>query len=158
MGAGSFGAGLGHAGMDPLILLAPPPVIVTPRALKFDPRTKQFVRNADGQMADVHPIDQAVAFLLWVEQNSVPSRPSLGARVRARTARADPRLIPGIVTDEVTTTLRPLANRGDITLLSVVVDTATNPGLVAYAATYVNLRDPALNPRAPIPTTITPVL
>lgn len=149
MGAGSFPAGFGPAGADPVYVAGAviPPVL--PRALKFDPQTRRFVQNADGSMADIHPVDQQVIFLLFFERGSIPSQPTLGTRLRARIERLDPRKVPGVALDEVKQALNPLILAGDVRLVSVVSDT-TFPARGLFVVTYVNLRDPATNILTPL--------
>lgn len=150
MGGYLYPAGVSPAGRDPTVFLAPPPIVVTPRAVKFNPTTKQFVMNADGQLADVHPVDAAVARILCIEQGSVPSQPSLGTRLRALTNRVDPRQVPNIALNEVKRALQPYIDRGDVLLVSVTADVST-PGRTIFVVQYVNMRDPATNPTNPLP-------
>jgi hypothetical protein len=140
-GAGTFGAGTGGAGGYP-VFRPGYPLVLPLSALLFDLKTRSFVQNADGTLAHIHPIDQAVAFLVYFQQGSVPSDPTLGNRIQKRVERASPRVIPSIVNDEITRALAPLTANNDIKLLSIVVDVATR-GRVLYAVSYVNLRDPS---------------
>ena len=153
MGAGSFPAGMGGAGVDPSYVPLSAPAYTPPRALMFDPRVRQFVQNADGSMADVHPVDAQVVYLLFFEAKSSPSQPALGTRIRKRITRVNPKQIPAIVLDEVKTTLGKLIAAGDITLVSVTVD-QNSPGAVFYTVSYVNLRDPATDVRNPLATSV----
>lgn len=150
MGAYLYPAGRAGAGIIPGFVGPPPPVIVTPRALKYDVQAKAFVMNADGQMADVHPVDAAVAMALTIEYGSVPSLPTFGTQLRQRVQRADPRQIPNIALTETKRCLQALIDRGDIQLISVQTDTSTR-GRVLAAVAYVNLRDPNTNPTNPVP-------
>lgn len=142
MGAGTFSAGSGGAGVDPGYVPPPPPAYTLPRALKFDPSVRQFVQNADGSMADIHPVDAQVAYLLFFEAGSSPSQPTLGTRIRQRTTRVNPKQVPAIVLDEVRSALGKLIAAGDVRLVTVTVD-QTSPGAIFYTVSYVNLRDPA---------------
>lgn len=152
-GAGFYPAGgtpggpLEFAGEDPDYV--PSPQLATDVvAILFDPSTRQFVQNADGTFAPVHPIDQQVALLLWLQQGNIPSSPTTGNRIRARIRRVDPTTIPAIVTDEVTSALQPLITNGDIRLeapsgvsSAIVVDTSVK-GATKIAVYYRNLRLP----------------
>lgn len=140
MGAGSYPAGFGMAGVDPAFM-PPSPVTPTIAAIQFDPATRQHVQNADGTMAEAHPVDALVVNLLFYEQGSVKSAPTLGQRIRARCNRVDPAKVPAIVTEEVRAVLLPLIQAGDIDLISVDTDTST-PGRLLDAVTYRNLRAP----------------
>lgn len=149
MGAGAFGAGTGPCGADPVYVPAPPPVLTLPAAALYDPAVKGFSVQADGTVKPIHPVDQRVALLCFIARGSVPSAPTLGNRFRARIARVDPARIPAIALDEFTTVLRPLISAGDILLLSVTT-LSVAPGSVQVFIAYVNLRDPATNPRYPL--------
>ncbi len=156
MGAGAFPAGLGPAGADPVYVAGPVVPPVMPRALKFDPQTRRFIQNADGSMADVHPVDQQVVFVIFFEKGSIPSQPTLGTRIRARTERCDPNQKLGIALDETRQALAKLISAGDVRLISVVADN-TFPARGLYAITYVNLRDPNTNILTPLLNAVTVV-
>jgi hypothetical protein len=153
-GAGFYPAGgtpggpASLAGVDPAYvpsLIVPLQTLV---AIEFDPSTRQFVMNADGSFVGIHPVDQMVCLLLWLQQGDVPSAATLGNRIKVRISRVDPTTIPQIATDEVNTVLRALLDAGDIELASppgggsaVVVDTGVR-GAAKIAVYYRNLRLP----------------
>jgi hypothetical protein len=141
MPAGSYGAGFGGAGFDPIVV-SDSTLGAPTRALRYDLATRRFVEDGTGGFVDVHPIDQKVAFLLGTEQGSLPSVPTLGQRYRARVNGIDPRLIPAVVLDETRLVLAPLLAAQDIELLDVQTDAASFRGRVVIAVTYRNLRDP----------------
>jgi len=147
MGAGQFPA-QGPAGYDWAVPGAPRVVRTYPRALQFDPSTRRYVMNADGSMADVHPVDAQVVARFSFDKASIPSVPTVGNRVRARVNRVDPAKVPSIVQDEVQKVLADLIAKGDVQLVSIIVDSSV-PSQVKYGFLYVNLRDPALNPSLP---------
>lgn len=150
MGAGQYPAGafpggpFERAGVDPVWVGAPPAPPARIRAVKFDPATRTFVMNADGTMYDIHPIDQQVALLLWVERGSMPSAATVGQRIRARIARVSPGQIPNIVRDEVRSTLSALIAAKAIQLLRVDVKTFAG-GRTELAVFYRNLQDTTNN-------------
>lgn len=153
MGAGQFPAGrFDRAGLDPVYLPVPTPPPAQIVAIKFDPQTRRFVQNANGSFVSVHPVDQRVALLLWIEQGDIPSAPTVGRRIRKRIARVDPAVIPQIAFDAVRTTLQPVIDAGDIRLgdpgaatqavrRGVDVDTSVR-GQAKIAVYYINLRLP----------------
>jgi hypothetical protein len=158
MGTGLFAAGLGRAGTDPVYVpaIATPPTL--PAAVKWDPNARQWVQNADGTMAAVHPVDQIVALRLTLEEGSVPSARSVGNNVRRRIARVAPARVPSIIADEVRLVLSDLIANGDVRVVSITVD-QTMPGRVTFAVTYLNLRlVPPVGSEPPQPTTVSTTL
>jgi hypothetical protein len=149
MGAGDFPAGTGGAGIDPNYV----PAVVAPflpRAVKFDPFLKQYVlTDVNGNLIDVHPIDQIVATRLTTEAGASASAPTLGTLLRAIVARQPAAKITQLAYNEVARVLADLITNNDILLVSVVADTHTR-GRNLFAVTYVNLRDPATSPRFPL--------
>jgi hypothetical protein len=141
MPAGSYGAGSGGAGFDPLFV-SDSTLGAPTRALRYDLATRRFVEDGAGGFVDIHPVDQKVALLLGTEQGSLPSVATMGQRYRARVNGIDPRLIPAVVLDETRVTLAALLTAQDIELLDVKTDAASFRGRVVIAVTYRNLRDP----------------
>lgn len=85
MSAGQYPAGAGqYAGADPAFLVVPAAtdgtgVATTAVAACFyDPLRKVYVQNPDGTMQGVDPTDQAMAIVLTVPANSIPSAPTVG--------------------------------------------------------------------------------
>ena len=149
MGIGIFQAGRGKAGTDPVQdPSAPSAATAYPRALKLDLQQRAYVINADGTLADVHPIDASVVHLLGIEQGAIASAKSFGHRLRTRLNRISPLLIPTTAEDEVRAVLSPLISGRDILLVAVAVDAST-AGKILIAVTYTNLRDPNFNPQNP---------
>jgi hypothetical protein len=151
MGAGSFPAGYGPAGFDPAFVPDVRPAPFMPRALVYQPTTQRFeLFDKNGNQVDIHPVDQIVAVRCFIERGSSPSNPTLGDRLRALTARKDPRQVPQIALQEVRRLLGDLVTAGDIKVTSVYVDQSI-PGRKQFAITYVNLRDPTVNKLFPTP-------
>lgn len=149
MGAGSFGAGLGGAGFDPVYLPIPQQPVLTPRAVLYDPSVKQYLlTDSNGNKVDVHPIDQIVATRLTMQQGQSASRPDLGTRIRARFAQAAPVRHPQIAYQEVSAELADLISAGDVKLWSVQL-LVTPAGAEIVVPTYTNMRDPNTNPNNP---------
>jgi hypothetical protein len=97
-----------------------------------------------GLPQDVHPVDQRVCLLLWVQQGRLGSDSTMGTRIRARTTRVAKASIPNIIRDEVRRVLAPLIAAGDVQLIRVDVD-AGMAGRVEYSVFYKNLRDTSDN-------------
>jgi len=77
MGAGSFPAGSGPAGADP-IQSGTPNGIVEPTAIRYEGASKDFALDAAGNYRRVHPVDQAVAIGMMVRQGQLKSSPTIG--------------------------------------------------------------------------------
>lgn len=145
MPAGSYAAGSGFAGADPVAAWSDPPkVIQTSNAALWDLSTRTVSRDeATGLVKRIHWVDQAVALALGVPLGSLPSSPNLGHRLRLIKRAAGPQLEAQVV-DAVNLALADLLERRDISLISIVVNTTTRSQIVV-AVSYVNLR---LNPRS----------
>jgi hypothetical protein len=154
MGAGQWPAGgyqggpYNPAGYDPAYTPASLPAIPQFRAIAFNPFTKTFVMGTTGAQAgfaqDIHPVDQRVILLLWVQQGRLGSDSTMGTRIKARIQRVAKASIPSIVRDEVQNVLSPLIASGDVQLMRVDVN-ASMIGRTEYAVFYKNLRDSSDN-------------
>ena len=72
MGAGDYAAGFADiAGEDPIAVLSAARDLLPPRALAFDGETRTFLRDENGLLLSVHPIDQKVALALFIEQKKI---------------------------------------------------------------------------------------
>lgn len=49
-----------------------------PAALHYDGKTRDWKRNADGQLIATHPNDEGMALSIFVKRGSVKSTPSIG--------------------------------------------------------------------------------
>lgn len=162
MGAGTFPAGFGLAGLDPVQPPgASPPVgltpiqnyqqalgVSTPLVLAYNPQVLGFVQNADGTLQGVHPIDQQVALALFIEYGSIASAPTVGSKFRALLSRVDPKRAKAIASGEVGRCLGRLIAQNAIVVLNVLLDQSV-PGRWVIALAYTNLLDPRYNPRNP---------
>lgn len=70
MGAGDFCAGDGDAGEDPVAPPSPASDNVPPAAAYLDLGSKNFLLNADGTMASMHPVDQAVQWSFAIRRGT----------------------------------------------------------------------------------------
>ena len=141
MGFGNYGAGSGPFGADPVYVPAST-AAENPTASLFDLTAQAFDRKRL-----VHPVDQMVAMLLYLEDGSVPSLKGLGSKVRERIARASEQKIPAIVDDEVRRVLKPLVDAGDVEILKITTETANRSTRVLYQVDYANLRLPVAKRR-----------
>lgn len=143
MGAGSYAAGLGPAGYDPVA--APSTRTADAVAIPlYDPKIKGYPYAPEGddglcQLVDVHPVMQEVSLALGLGKGTIKSLPGLGINIKRirNTRSAD---IPEVVRDEVNRALESLIAAKDI-LLREVRSEAKN-GRVGFEADVVNLRDP----------------
>ena len=120
-----------------------------PQAMQFDPGLRQFVQNADGSMASIHPVDQKVALALGIENGSIPSATSQGHKIRQLLNRLDPSKRPQVATQEVRRVLADMITAGDVILVLVAVD-ASRGDSTRVNVTYVNTRLATYNPANPL--------
>jgi len=139
MGAGSFGAGIGPAGFDPLVT-TPPNRASLPDAPFYDPSVRGYPFGDGGELSAVHPVDQYVALVASIPLGSVASSPEDGVdydRIRL----AQPAARQSTITDCVRYALRDGIARGDILFLGApIVDEDADS--TTFAVDYVNLRLP----------------
>jgi hypothetical protein len=148
MGAGDFQAGAGPAGFDPVYVPATPSPPFLPRAPFFDPSINQFLTlDENGNPIDMHPIDQIVTLRLTTRKGQSKSATSLGTRLAIVCARLPAPKVLQTAYNEVRSVMQDLITNGDVLLLSVTVKQLR--GQNVFAVAYVNLRDPATNPRFP---------
>ncbi len=136
-GAGTFAAGAGLAGADLQSLsLAAVPMV---QAAQYDPRLRVIVQNADGTTAEVHPVDQTVAYCLTIKLGTISSDPTRGFDWDKLKATA-PQARQHAATDLVKRALaKPLA-AGDVTIVSVQL--RQDLGRLAVVTNYINNRLP----------------
>jgi hypothetical protein len=76
-GVGSFAAGSGPAGFDPILKRpAAPPVALG--AIRYEGRTRGWVQDESGQYVKLHPVEQAVALAMCTRKGSLKSAPRVG--------------------------------------------------------------------------------
>lgn len=136
MGAGSFAAGLGLAGLDPLPPANPPRNVSPPAALYFDGASRGFPLDAQGHYLGIHPVDQAVAVALIVSLGSLSSAPEVGAAFTS-IKRVGPSTV-ATATDYANRALATLVQAKKIQILGIVVTTPTR-GSIVVTVSYVNL-------------------
>lgn len=139
MGAGAFPAGVGPAGHDPPAAASLDPQQV-PAAARFELFGQTFPLDASGQLANVHPVDQAVALALGMEIGSVAAVPTLGLDV-ARLKRTRRDAMQSAVNDVVRAALQSLIAAGDIRLIGSPLAENAN-GRPWFYVDYINLRLP----------------
>lgn len=137
MGAGTDSAGEGFAGYDVLEQSAPRPRLKPPAALVFDGETKDFLRDDEGRLKSVHPVDAAAFALLRIRKGAVTSAPDVGETVSSIKYIDEDRL-QSIVEDRVRLAWAPLLTAKKIAFLSVQVNDSEH-GRIFYTATYENL-------------------
>jgi hypothetical protein len=137
MGAGDYEAGSGPAGSDPVVSTGPSIAKRYPVPI-FDPATKDFTLNSDGQYASTHPVDQAVALALGIQLGKVTSDVALGNSLKEIVKAGAPTLQSNVET-RIRVALKTLLDAGDIELGTITVETAQFGGF-AVAVPYRNLR------------------
>lgn len=139
MGAGSFGAGIGPAGFDPLVT-TPPNTATLPEAPAYDPATRSYPFGETGQLGDMHPVDQYVALAASIPLGSIAACPEDGVDYeRIRRASAEAR--QSTITDCMRYALRDGIARGDLLFLGAPILEADESS-TTWAVDYVNLRLP----------------
>lgn len=78
MGAGSFPAGSGPAGEDPVAAASPASANVPPLAAYLDLGLRDFLLNADGTIASMHPVDQAVQWSFAIRRGKHKADQNVG--------------------------------------------------------------------------------
>lgn len=138
MGAGSFGAGIGPAGFDPLTE-TPPEILTLPPGVRYDPGARTFPFGTDGGIEAAHPVDQYVALVCTIARGSLAACPDAGIDLdRIRKAPAD--TVQAVVTDEVHRALADGIARGDLLFTGApILETGDE---LQWAVHYVNLRLP----------------
>lgn len=145
MPAGTYPAGTGFAGADPITyspLNTAPRIVGSNSSVLYDLATKSVPRDANGFVKRTHWVDQAVSLAMGVQKGDLPSSPTIGNRLR-RIKRASGEKLVSEVEDAVNEALFDLVSRGDITILAIAVNSAVRSQIIV-AVSYVNLR---LNPK-----------
>lgn len=127
MGIGTYAFGTGPQGLDPVASPSTRTVPTQPVAVQYDPRTRTFVQNADGQMAGVDPVDQAVVMAVSILKSTLASVPDFGL-LSSGLARAPRAKVKTIATDRVKVAIKRWIDSGDVTLIDVDPFVATDPG------------------------------
>ncbi len=138
MGLGSYGAGMGPAGEDPLAAASAPRSVTPPAALWFDGATRDFLLDSQGRYLGIHPVDQRAALALLIAYGTISSAPTTGNKVRR--IQKIIRSTPDQVRDYVSQCLDSLIRAGDIVVRDVQVETNRLVGSITLAVSYTNLR------------------
>jgi len=137
-GAGSFSAGSGPAGSDPVITSDPRAPIRT-GARRYEGATRDWVRSDDGQFVLLDPIEQAVALSMCVRRGQLKSAPKVGNTLFEITYLGSPDLdadVQARVRDAFP--LSDLVKAGDVEIVRIDSDD-TGAG-VAAVLYFKNLR------------------
>lgn len=131
-----YPAGSGPGGFSPVLSPGPVTARIPPRALNYDPRTRDFTTTANLYDA-IHPVDQAVILRLTIERGSIKSYPDFGIPL-ASIRRAGGPTLGQQATDCVNVALADLLSPKKIEVQRIETDVATR-GQVKIAVTYKNL-------------------
>ena len=146
MGAGDYAAGFADiAGEDPIAVLSAARDLLPPLALAFDGETRTFLRDENGLLLSVHPIDQKVALALFIEQKKITSAPNTGSTLR-EIKYLDPQKVVTDATNRINRALNAVLKPGDIEIISLEV-TQPSRWSISTKLEYRNLRDPTSRPR-----------
>jgi len=137
MGLGAYALGAEPAGLDPVLPPSPQAGVgAPPTALKFDLTLRQWVFNANGTLASVHPVDQRVVLALGFALGKIPAAPGIG-----NTLRSIPRVVPATIEAQVDSAvhaaLDDMVTSGEITINEIDVWPQTN-GFITQVV-YTNL-------------------
>lgn len=138
-GAGSNAAGSAASGMDTLVS-TDRTIPTSPQATKYDPTARTFTQLTSGEIASMHPVDQAVLFAVTVEKGSIPSAPDTGIDLSAiRDANEDN--AQTVVSESVRIALLDLIQNGSIEYIGAPID-SFGDGRVTFFVDYANLKLP----------------
>jgi hypothetical protein len=119
-GVGSFGAGEGGAGHDPLDELEARPVQTPVKALYFDPYDRIYLRNPDLTMVEGSPVIHRAAHLM-LPLGSIPAVATSGFDVEA-VRRATPDARARVLEDAVRRMWKVLVDEGVLGIETIVMD------------------------------------
>jgi hypothetical protein len=128
--------------VDPL---SAPRNVAPPIALVFDGKTRTFLRDDDGFLLSIHPVDQKVALALFVEKGKLAPTPSTGNTLR-EIKYIDKVKIETDVTNRINRALNAVLVPGDIEILKLEVRLPSR-WAVSITFQYRNLREPGSLPR-----------
>jgi len=136
-GAGEEPGGLSPGGA----FIVPPPTFrekrILPRALRFNPTTKDWIRNG-AIFADLHPNDSKVVIRLLFALGSVGSMRTLGNGTRNIRFIIEVRLQRQVEL-AVNAALADMIVSRAVSIQKITVDPAAQKGAIVYAVDYVNL-------------------
>jgi hypothetical protein len=137
MPAGTFPAGIGPCGLDPLPDPLPARDVSPPVALRFDGATQDFPLDANGRYLSIHPVDQQVALALLIGLGTLPSVPTVGAAFRQIT-----RITNATETQAANmarAALAKLVAAKEVQIVTIDVEVRLPQGSTSIAVTYLNL-------------------
>ena len=139
MGFGTYPFGIGPFGADPGAGPSARTILPPQGAIDFNGATRGPTQLANGAILTVHPVDQEVNLCLGIEQGTLASAPTVGHRFRQIKRAGGPTLQTECEREAARALAAPLS-RGDITILSVVVDSQSVRGRLNIAVNYRNER------------------
>jgi hypothetical protein len=136
-GAGSFPAGSGPCGLDPLSPPPPPRSVTPPAALRFDGQSQDLLLDSSGHYLAIHPIDQQVALALLIGLGTIGSAPTVGAAFRQITRITNATQTQA--TNMARAALAALVSAKKIQITDITVEVSLPQGATLIAVTYLNL-------------------
>lgn len=137
MSLGDLPLGEGLLG-EPIATAPITPSPTRPRALQFDPQTRDHVMDANGRYVDIHPVDAGVVSSMMFAQGRIVSAPTVGQTL----AQAEGgNSLTKDVENRVRLAVAWLVNRGDIEIVAIRVD-QTSGKAFEVELDYYNLRLP----------------
>lgn len=152
MGAGDYPTGIGPAGFDPPTT-ADRLIPTLPLSGYFDPHTRDFPLDENGEIEGVHPVDQAVAMALGIVLAGASPAPAAGLDIE-RIKTASRAALQSTITDAVKVALADLISRADIAFIAAPLVPTAN-GRPFFEVVYTNLRLPSSTIRRPKRTRVT---
>jgi hypothetical protein len=136
-GAGTFPAGSGPAGFDPILRSAPRKPVAQ-GAIRYEGKTRGWVRADDGQYVKLHPIEQAVALSMCTRKGTLRSAPKVGNTLFEIEYLGSPD-IGADVEDRVRNAfpLSSLVAAGDVEIIKIDHDETNGLAVILY---FKNLR------------------
>lgn len=135
-GAGSYGAGVGPAGIDPAQTPSTVSRDTQALALFWDPEISDFRVLDDGLLWTIHEVDQQTILALTIPLGSIPSSPETGSRFHLLLLDKN---IQAACEREASYALRRLIDAGDVKIVSVKQEIFNRSGLWVRVD-YANLR------------------
>jgi|ERR1043165_7779374 hypothetical protein len=111
---------------------------LAPRAIRFNPLTRNFDIDENGRFTDEYPVDNAVSMALFMEQQKLGSAPETGQTLRKIPSPIGKK-VGSDVRNRVQLALKHLTDRGDIRIVQIKHE-AKNRHTLFVSVEYINLR------------------
>lgn len=148
MGLGQFPAGVGPYGFDPV----PDPTPVTPatemQSAYFDLGLRDVPLDDDGNLKQMHPVDQAMQLAIGMRTGTFKARPTDGIKLAELQRLAPARRLATVIT-KVNAAANDLIKNGDVRIELVELIDQDVRGRLFFVVHYFNLRDPRALEREP---------